>query len=63
MAKLAKTLTFKNALIDLNDDSITEFTKDSEIRHSLSESLGTFEGKMVAITIKEESELVEQGEQ
>ncbi|UXU70110.1 YonK family protein [Mammaliicoccus sciuri] len=63
MAKLAKTLSFKNALIDLNDDSITEFTKDSEIRHSLSESLGVFDGKMVAITIKEESELVEQGEQ
>lgn len=62
MAKLATTLTFKNAIIDLEDDSITEITKTSEIRHSLSESLAKFEGKSVGIHIKEESELLEDGE-
>ncbi|MDK1672899.1 YonK family protein [Staphylococcus saprophyticus] len=57
MAKITNSVAFKNALIDLSTNTIVEVTKDSEFTYSLSDVLNRFEGKYVAITIKEDAEL------
>ncbi|WP_415408920.1 YonK family protein [Staphylococcus agnetis] len=57
MAKITNTINFKNAIIDLPNNTITEFTKDSEATYKLSDILDRFAEKYVTITIKEDTEL------
>ncbi|PGZ96960.1 hypothetical protein COE51_16460 [Bacillus pseudomycoides] len=59
MAKLNHTLTFKNAEISLEENTITEYLKDDIQTHVLSEVLKRFEGenKKLDITFKETSDL------
>lgn len=59
MAKINNTLTFKNAQISLEENSITEYGKDDIKVYVLSNILRQFEGeeKFLDITFKEASEL------
>lgn len=59
MAKINSTLTFKNCQISLEENSITEFTKEDIKTYVLSDVLKQFEGetKFLDITFKEASEL------
>jgi len=59
MAKINNTLTFKNAQISLEENTITEYTKDNIKVYVLSDVLRQFEGeeKFLDITFKEASEL------
>ncbi|HDK5689035.1 TPA: YonK family protein, partial [Staphylococcus pseudintermedius] len=45
MAKLTNTVSFKNAIIDFENDTITEVTKDTESTFKLSEIINRFENK------------------
>jgi Lhr-like helicase len=59
MAKLNHTLSFKNAEISLEENTITEYLKDRIEIHVLSDVLKRFAGadKKVDITFKEVTEL------
>ncbi|EKI4463997.1 YonK family protein [Staphylococcus delphini] len=57
MAKLTNTVSFKNAVIDLENDTITEVTKDTESTFKLSEIIARFEDKYVSFSIKEDTEV------
>jgi superfamily I DNA and/or RNA helicase len=59
MAKINSTLTFKNAQISLEENTITEYTKEDIKTYVLSDILKQFEGenKFLDITFKEASEL------
>ncbi|MEJ7218464.1 YonK family protein [Staphylococcus gallinarum] len=59
MAKITNAVAFKNAIIDLADNSVTEITKDTEIKYSLADVLNRFEGKYVSFTIKEDAEFID----
>lgn len=61
MAKQTLNYAFKNAQISLEDNLIYEFGKDDVKEYVLSDILRKFEGegKMVDITIKETSDLVD----
>lgn len=56
---MGKKTTSSNVkgVLDIENDLITEITKDNEIEYSLSELLAEYDGKHVTITIKEEKEL------
>lgn len=56
MAKLTNTVSFKNAIIDFENDTITEVTKDTESTFKLSEIINRFENKYVSFSIKEDTE-------
>lgn len=58
MAKINNTLTFKAAEISLEDNTITELTKEEEIVHTLSDVINQFKGKLVDITFKESKDVV-----
>lgn len=59
MAKQTLNYAFKNSVISLEENTITEYTKDDIKVYVLSEVLKQFEGegKMVDLTIKETSDL------
>ncbi|ELJ9052756.1 YonK family protein [Staphylococcus pseudintermedius] len=57
MAKLTNTVSFKNAIIDFENDTITEVTKDTESTFKLSEIINRFENKCVSFSIKEDTEV------
>ncbi|EGQ4065579.1 YonK family protein [Staphylococcus pseudintermedius] len=57
MAKLTNTVSFKNAIIDFENDAITEVTKDTESTFKLSEIINRFENKYVSFSIKEDTEV------
>lgn len=56
---MAKKTTATNVkgILDIQEDTITEITKDAENVYSLSEILNEYDGKSVTISIKEEQEL------
>lgn len=58
MAKLDNSLKFKCAEISLEDNTITEVTKDGEIVHTLSDVIALFKDKSVDITFKEAKDVV-----
>jgi hypothetical protein len=60
MATKNLSVSFKNAQIDLEEGTITEFKKDSVLVYRLMDELAEFAGenKFVDITIKESSEKV-----
>lgn len=56
MAKLTNSIVIKG-ILDTENDTITEITKESENEYSLSGILDRFDGRMVTYSIKEDSEL------
>lgn len=63
MAKKNYSLSFRNAHIDVDNDIITEVTKDNALEYKLSDILKSLEGKELNITFKEVRDLLpKQGE-
>jgi hypothetical protein len=58
MAKQDNSLSFKNASISLEDNTIVEQLKEEEIVHTLSEVLALFKDKNINITFKEAKDVV-----
>ena len=61
MAQITNSISFKNAIIDLENNQIIELNKDTEQQYSLSEVFSRFQDKYVSLTIKENSELGYEG--
>ena len=58
MAKLSKSTTFKNAVIDKNTMTITETIKDEEKVYSLAKLLEDWNGvEGISLTIKQDNEI------
>ncbi len=58
MAKVSKSMSFKNAVIDLENNTITEFTKDDTKIYGLRDILETWDGiEGISIAIKQEDEM------
>lgn len=58
MAKISKSVSFKNATINLDDNTITEITKDYEKIYDLSEVLGAWNGvENISFSIKQDDEM------
>lgn len=56
MAKRIDSVTVKGFL-SLEEDTITEVTKDEELVYSFSEIIKGYDGKNITISIKEEQQL------
>jgi hypothetical protein len=57
MAKDIRTVSFKNAVIDIDDNTITEYMKDGEEIHSLKKLLEDWDGiENISLTIKKEND-------
>lgn len=56
MAKRIDSVTVKGFL-SLEEDTITEVTKDEELVYSFSDILKGYDGKNITISIKEEQQL------
>lgn len=63
MAKKDFSFTFKNAFIDVENDTITEVTRDGNFEHVLSEVLEELEGKQLNIGFKESIEVLPDSEE
>lgn len=65
MARKNHTITFKNAQVSLDEDTITEFTKDGVNTYSLSEVLEQFsdESQFIDLTLKEVYDLEPQSQE
>lgn len=58
MAKVSKSMSFKNAVIDLENNTITEFTKDDTKVYGLRDVLKTWDGiEGISVSIKQEDEM------
>lgn len=58
MAQAKKAVTFKNAIIDTKDGTITEFTKDETNVYNLQDVLAEWDGvEGISITIQNTSEI------
>ena len=58
MAKVSKSMSFKNAVIDLENNTITEFTKDDTKVYGLRDVLKTRNGiEGISVSIKQEDEM------
>lgn len=62
MAKQDFTYSFKNAYIDIENNTITEVTKDASYTHNLESVLEELEGKQLSITFKETNEIFPEGQ-
>lgn len=62
MAKQDYTYSFKNAYIDIENNTITEVTKDASYTHNLEGVLKELEGKQLSITFKETNEIFPEGQ-
>lgn len=58
MAKEVSTLSFLDAVIDLNDMTLTEYKKEDTDIHDLKKILESIEGVMVSFTIKKANNTV-----
>ena len=56
MAKRVNQVSYKG-ILDMDQVTVTEITKESEDTYDLKAVLQTFDGKQVSITIKEEEPL------
>lgn len=60
MAKFTKSTAFKNAVIDVTEGTITEFTKDDTKVYSLKKFLKDWDGiEGISITVKQDDEIPE----
>lgn len=57
MAKTNYTLKFTNAYVDVQENTITEVTKDATFTHDLKEVLEGLEGKQLDITFSEKNDV------
>lgn len=57
MAKSNHTLKFTNAYVDVQENTITEVTKDATFTHTLTEVLEGLEGKQLDITFSEKNDV------
>lgn len=57
MAKITNSINLKNALINTEEQTITEFNKDFTSTYTFEDIFGRFEDKHVNISIKEDTEL------
>lgn len=58
MAKASKSVSFKNATINKEDMTITEFTKDDSKTYSLEKIIADWDGiDGVSITIKQDNDI------
>lgn len=58
MAKRSKSVSFKNAIISVEDDTITEIMKDDSKTYKLSDTIAEWnEVEGISITIKKESDI------
>lgn len=58
MAQAKKAVTFNNAIIDMKDGTITEFTKDETNVYNLQDVLAEWDGvEGISITIQNTSEI------
>lgn len=58
MAKISKSLSFKNCVIDINDGTITEYTKDGENVYNLKNILSEWNGvDGISFNLKQDDEL------
>lgn len=58
MAKVSKSASFKNAVINKEDMTITEYTKDDTKVYSLEKLLADWDGiECISLTIKQDDEL------
>lgn len=58
MAKASKSVSFKNATINKEDMTITEFTKDDSKTYSLEKIIADWDGiDGVSLTIKQDNDI------
>lgn len=58
MAQAKKAVTFKNAIIDMKDGTITEFTNDETNVYNLHDVIAEWDGvEGISITIQNTSEI------
>lgn len=57
MAKSNYTLKFTSAYVDVQENTITEVTKDATFTHDLKEVLEQLEGKQLDITFSEKNDV------
>lgn len=62
MAKSNHTLKFTNAYIDVQENTITEVTKDATFTHDLKEVLEGLEGKQLDITFSAKNDVFPEGQ-
>ena len=58
MAKASKSIAFKNAVIDKDEMTITEFTKDDTKVYSLNQVIEDWDGiEGISLTIKQDNDV------
>lgn len=58
MAKISKSVSFKNAVINVDEDTIIELTKDDEKIYRLSDILRSWDGvENISFSIKQDNEM------
>lgn len=58
MAKASKSIAFKNAVIDKDEMTITEFTKDDTKVYSLNKVIEDWDGiEGISLTIKQDNDV------
>lgn len=58
MAKSSKSIAFKNAVIDKDEMTITEFTKDDTKVYSLNKVIENWDGiEGISLTIKQDNDV------
>ncbi len=58
MAKTSKTTSFKNAVIDVDNMTITEYVKDETFVYDLKKTLSEWSGvESVSLSIKQETNI------
>ena len=58
MAKISKSVSFKNAVINVDEDTIIELTKDDEKIYRLSDILHSWDGvENISFSIKQDNEM------
>lgn len=58
MAKISKSVSFKNAVINVDEDTIIELTKDDEKLYRLSDILRSWDGvENISFSIKQDNEM------
>lgn len=62
MAKSNYTLKFTNAYVDVQENTITEVTKDATFTHDLKEVLEGLEGKQLDITFSAKNDVFPEGQ-
>lgn len=61
MGKSTKSVTYNvKGVLDLENGTVTEISKEEEVVYDFTEILAQFDGKEIAMSIKETSEIVDE---